>query len=497
MLKAAILCALSVVAAETDVELLEFTAPYCAGCRQMEPTVRRLSAEGLPIRQIDVQADPARGQQFGVHSIPCFISVVGGKVLERREGAQTEPDLRAMLDRARRSADGMDVRGPSAPVTSDQQKSTSTPNIPPLAPWNRPSSTPAAVVPHLNPDLPSARLASIDQPAEPVSVGNAAKYAVRIKIVDDHGQSLGSGTIIDVHEDEALVLTCGHIFRDSEGKGKILCDLFVANRPRELAGKLIAYDLRRDIGFISVRPGIAVQAAPVGGDGHFVREGDGVFAVGCSRGEDPTVIENRVIAVNRYHGPANLVVGGRPVDGRSGGGLFDRNGVLIGVCNAADQEADEGLYAALGPIHAELDQAGLSYIFRPEVPAIASRPKDKQSQWVPPRAMSQLDDWPRPPRLPGSRTPASAAAEPQLASQVILILRDREHPEKPGQVYVLDRPSEATLGVLSQELARRGPLAPTGLDQLSPPSPQSPTDSRRYDPAGCAVAPGPCVLPSP
>src|SRR6185369_6092068 len=49
---------------------------------------------------------------------------------------------------------------------------------------------------------------------------------VRIKIDDGGSQSVGSGTIIDSRSGEALVLTCGHIFRDSGGKRPITVDLF-------------------------------------------------------------------------------------------------------------------------------------------------------------------------------------------------------------------------------------------------------------------------------
>ena len=38
--------------------------------------------------------------------------------------------------------------------------------------------------------------------------------------------SLGTGTVIDCRQGEALILTCGHIFRDSAGKGRIEVDLF-------------------------------------------------------------------------------------------------------------------------------------------------------------------------------------------------------------------------------------------------------------------------------
>ena len=136
------------------------------------------------------------------------------------------------------------------------------------------------------------------------------------------------------------------------------------NPQRDLPGKLIAFDLRRDVGLVAMQPGVPVVAAKVGGAGDQPRKGDAVFSMGCNQGKPPTVIANQVLAVNRYHGPANLVVGGRPIDGRSGGGLFDQEGVLVGVCCAADQEADEGLYSALGPIHAELDRSGLGFIYR-------------------------------------------------------------------------------------------------------------------------------------
>ena len=48
---------------------------------------------------------------------------------------------------------------------------------------------------------------------------------MRLRIDDADGHSVGSGTIIDTRSGEALVLTCGHIFRDSQGKGKITIDL--------------------------------------------------------------------------------------------------------------------------------------------------------------------------------------------------------------------------------------------------------------------------------
>ena len=81
--------------------------------------------------------------------------------------------------------------------------------------------------------------------------------------------------------------------------------------------------------------------------------------VGCSGGDDPTARGSRITAIDKFVGSPNLQVAGQPEQGRSGGGLFTSSGLVIGVCNAADPTDDEGLYAALTAVHAELDRAGL------------------------------------------------------------------------------------------------------------------------------------------
>jgi hypothetical protein len=93
------------------------------------------------------------------------------------------------------------------------------------------------------------------------------------------------------------------------------------------------------------------------------RVNDAAWSVGCDRGADPTVRSSRVTAIQRYNGPANLETSGAPVEGRSGGGLFNNQGELIGVCFAADPQLDEGLYAAIPSIQAELDRLGLSRVY--------------------------------------------------------------------------------------------------------------------------------------
>lgn len=188
-------------------------------------------------------------------------------------------------------------------------------------------------------------------------------YAARLKIEDSGGHSWGSGTVIEASGDDVLILTCGHVFRDSQGQGRISIDLFAPGAPRGIPGRVVAYDLKRDVGLVVCRPGVPVPAAPVAPPGHAVQVGDAVVSVGCDNGRDPTAIASQVVSIDKYLGPPNLQVAGQPVQGRSGGGLFTREGWVIGVCNAADPSDNEGLFAALGSIHAQLDEAGLAAVY--------------------------------------------------------------------------------------------------------------------------------------
>ena len=74
------------------------------------------------------------------------------------------------------------------------------------------------------------------------------------------------------------MLTCGHIFRDSQGKGQITVDLCGPAAPQDLPGKLVRYDCTtNDIGLVSIRPGVPVRAAPIAPREYQVSKGDPVI----------------------------------------------------------------------------------------------------------------------------------------------------------------------------------------------------------------------------
>jgi hypothetical protein len=94
-------------------------------------------------------------------------------------------------------------------------------------------------------------------------------------------------------------------------------------------------------------------------------KGAPVVSVGCSLGGDPSVQMLKITALNRYLGADNIEVGGMPAQGRSGGGLFAKDGQLIGVCSGADAHHREGLYVGLDTIQKLLDHCNLAHLYRP------------------------------------------------------------------------------------------------------------------------------------
>ena len=158
-------------------------------------------------------------------------------------------------------------------------------------------------------------------------------------------------------------MTCGHIFRDSDGNGKVFVDLFGAGAPQHVAGRLLGCDLERDVALVGIAMTAPVAVARVAPPNYAVHEGDRVIGIGCSNGAEPTVQESHVNSLDRFRGPPNIEVSGQPVQGRSGGGLFNAQGQVIGVCNAADPSDNEGMFAAPASIYKELDRAGLAFVY--------------------------------------------------------------------------------------------------------------------------------------
>jgi thiol-disulfide isomerase/thioredoxin len=367
------------LSAGDQVVLLDFYADWCGPCRAMQPAVEALVREGYPIRKINVDREPALAAQYGVKGIPCYIMVVNGREVDRVVGGTTYSRLQRMCKTAMAQAAASSIPANAPPPSAGalQNASLGTARAPanqvggspPASATGREIQSAATPMPGIAGSgtlqaLPFRAVVE-DRSGRPTEADDVLLQAtVRIRVQDPQGESRGSGTIVDARGGAALILTCGHIFRESRGNGRIEVDLFGPTGVESISGVCLGYDEQRDLGLVMIRPSGQVRTVRIAPAGYRVGQGEPVITAGCSHGQPPTLIPSRITSVDRYNGPPNFQVAGQPVQGRSGGGLFTRDGLLIGVCNAADPQDREGFFAALGSIHAMLDAHNLAFVYQ-------------------------------------------------------------------------------------------------------------------------------------
>ena len=149
---------------------------------------------------------------------------------------------------------------------------------------------------------------------------------------------------------------------------KVDVDFFTGERFESYLGKVVKYDLDADVGLISIPTDGVLPVARLAASGSQLPKGASVISVGCSGGQPPTTQNLFVTALNRYTGPDNVECTGVPVQGRSGGGLFNLENEVVGVCIAADPKEKRGLYAGLKPILELVASCGLDSIIRQPEP---------------------------------------------------------------------------------------------------------------------------------
>ena len=461
--------------------LLDFSATWCGPCRQMNPVVDQLIAKGYPVRKIDYDRHRDLAQKFGVDQIPCFVMTVGGRETARKLGPRTIAELEEMFADAQTLAPSRMLPEPGKlPLRNVSNSSPQAVPIPlphkqaadalpletrPLEPLDR------------NAELSDNRSVSAQPPlafasqSRGVSDADLVVATVRLRVHDARGPSIGTGTIIDSREGRALILTCGHIFRDYRDGGEIEVDLFGPDGSQTVAGRLLSFDDQRDVGLLTIQVPAAVKTVRVAPRGYSVDVGQTVDNVGCNHGDNPTVRRTKVTAQNKYMGPPNTEVAGLPVQGRSGGGLFSTDGYVIGVCNAADPQDNEGIYAALTSIHQQLDEANLTFIY-----------DDKTTSPVKQAAMVAVDDAAMPKAMPAADpiqllpqsrpNPADAPLRKGIANplspdeqrlldelrqrradgaEIVCIVRTRQSPGGHSEVFLFENASPQLIEQLNVE----------------------------------------------
>lgn len=501
-----LLVASVVVAVEPRGMVYDFGASWCGPCRQMLPVVEKLEHEGLPIRTVDIDQDKDLANQFRIDRVPTFVLVVDGQEVDRVTGGMTESDLRRMVARIPKTP-----RQPQTqtPANSQSMASAGAGNLEfPVTlgepgPITRPEQNlvkeetieqPQAESPlkrlwpfKKSEDTPTVRgndntqLVSTTQgPAlDPMAA------SVRIRVILGNKVNLGSGTIIHSVEGVTKILTCGHIFRDFNDDAKIEVDLFIGDQEKLHIARLEKFDLSADVGLISVPTDAPVAAVKIPDQKGAPTVGAAVASIGCSGGDLPTRKQLRVTDIDKYQGPHNIECTGLPVQGRSGGGLFNTDGEVIGVCIAADPEANRGLYAGLFAIHKLLDECSLTQLYSPAGSSAQEQALAQNEAPVTPPASSPAENpWVQdqtpqtPPPVAFNESPATPpaavapTAQPKIPvdvqsgnAEVVVIIRDKSQAQQPNRVVIIHNASSKFLGYLNGELdkpaAQQQPLSMT------------------------------------
>ncbi|MFP6766721.1 MAG: trypsin-like peptidase domain-containing protein, partial [Planctomycetaceae bacterium] len=348
--------------------------PGCLACQRMSPVVAKLKREGYSIRVLDIRRAPRLARQLNIKLLPTFVLVEKGRAVRRIVGATTESRLRELVSSARASGPGSTTDSPSSRRGLDR--------------FARP--VPADKAGKVDrQDSPVVR-AKLEAATSATSSGPMSS-CVRLRLEQPDGHEFASGTVIGSRPGRAIILTCGHLFRsfraekDSRGTpgsaSRLIVDIFDGRRSKAYFARLLGYDLESDVGLVEIAAPRVLPVARVSSAANGLTTGQRLLSFGCNGGERPTRSLVTVTQMNRYLGPDNIECTGVPLQGRSGGGLFDAAGRVVGVCFAADPTYQRGLYAGLKPIQDLLVRCRLTSLFkhrdqpgpqRDAVPTVAS-----------------------------------------------------------------------------------------------------------------------------
>ena len=335
---------------ESGVLLLDFTAGYCQPCQQMLPLLRRMEHDGFPIRQIDITEEHSLSRQYNVERIPTLVLLVNGREVKRFVGLTAEAELRREMNNAARA-----LRPPlreeaaaAPPRTADA--STTPPAAAPrrggllgyfsqrLSDFLGTAVTPEDVT--IRGQDPESGRGPSD------ALVSAFAATVRIRVHDSRREDTGSGTVIHSAAGGSYILTCAHLFTGFAEDAAVEVDVFGNAQAKRFPATVVGGDHNSDLAIIRIQNADPLTHVQLSARPAEIALQQNLYSFGCNKGDVPTPMQTKVSKISPYLGPANLTCDIPPEKGRSGGGLFNDEGQLIGVCSAADPARNEGLYMA-------------------------------------------------------------------------------------------------------------------------------------------------------
>lgn len=158
------------------------------------------------------------------------------------------------------------------------------------------------------------------------------------------------------------ILTVAHLFTGVDPKAKYENTFFKNNiKTGTYALTLIAADKDLDLALVKIITDKPLPAVRMAAADYRARVGGLVVQIGCPGGVTPPCelpSQPKITAINRFLGAPTVECSGQPKEGRSGGPLFDTDGLLIGICSARSPTDQRGIYSSWQAIDIFLKKIG-------------------------------------------------------------------------------------------------------------------------------------------
>lgn len=213
----------------------------------------------------------------------------------------------------------------------------------------------------------------VPSPHFPASLQQRAVCAT-VRIVNQNGGHRGTGVILRTSGPFVYILTADHLLNPG---GKFEVSTFSESsypRPNNIYfnAEVMARDRDLDVALLRLPTRDRMPASlPICPPAQTPKdEPFPVMTVGCSKGDSPTCLLDKVIAQKhvRKHPTSGIShvyeLGNQQAPGRSGGPLLDARGQIIGICSGVTDR--KGYFCHIEEIHRWLKRHNLQWLYDEE-----------------------------------------------------------------------------------------------------------------------------------